>query len=341
MAPCVGVSRRNLLAALGVWPAVRLLRGQEPPTFSTGIKVVNLFATVRNRQGGIVRDLAKDDFVLKEDGRPQTIQYFSQESDLPLTLGLLVDSSGSERNMLPEESRASYRFFGQVLREDRDLAFVLHFQAQVELLQDLTSSRKLLEKGLAALAAPIAQPQQQQPAEQRGGYPGRGRGFGGTALYDAVWLACGADLMKKQEGRKALVIFSDGMDNASRVTMDEAIESAQRADTLVYSILFSDPEGGGFGGFGGRGGGRGVWDAMEGSEVLAQISRHTGGRYFEVSKRHTIEQVFDSIEEELRNLYSLGYSPDRAESATAYHKIRLTTKERSLSVQTRDGYYAM
>ena len=318
-------------------PAVRFLPGQQTPTFSTGVKVVNLFATVRTRQGGIVRDLAKSDFILKEDGRLQTIQYFSQESDLPLTLGLLVDSSGSERNMLPDESRASYRFFDQVLREDMDHAFVIHFEAQVELLQDLTSSRKMLEKGLAALGEPIGWRQQapQQPAG-RGGYPGRGRGrgFGGTALFDAVWLATDK-LMKKQEGRKALVIFSDGMDNASRVTMDEAIEAAQRADTLVYSILFSDPDGG-FGGFGRGGGG---WDAMDGSEVLARISRQTGGRYFEVSKKRTIEQVFEAIEEELRNLYSLGYSPDRAESATVYHKIRLTTRQSGLTVQTREGYY--
>src|SRR5256884_3029293 len=128
-------SRRSFLAALGIAPFLRAQQ-QDPTTFSTGIKVVNLFANVRNKKGEIVRDLTRDDFLLDEDGRPQTIRYFSQESGLPLTLGLLVDTSGSQRNVLGEERRASYRFLEQVLREDKDVAFVIHFDFEVELLQD-------------------------------------------------------------------------------------------------------------------------------------------------------------------------------------------------------------
>ncbi len=336
------ISRREAIGALASAPALRLLRGQQIPTFSTNVKVVNLFATVRTRQGEIVADLSKEDFILKEDGRPQTIKYFARESDLPLTLGVLVDSSGSQRNVLDDESKASYRFFDQVLREQLDMAFVLHFQGQVELLQNLTSSRQQLEKALSLLGEPIGRQQQGYPG---GGYPGRGRGGagGGTSLYDAVWLSSN-ELMKKPSGRKALIILSDGVDNASRVTLQGAVEAAQRVDTLIYSILFSDPDayGGGFGGFGGRGGGGGGGPitAAEGADNLDRLARQSGGRYFEVSKKRSISQVYEIIEEELRNLYNLGYTPDRESPPDIYHKIRLATVESGMSVQTRDGYYA-
>src|SRR4051812_35673786 len=169
------ISRRSLLGALGMLPAASLLRGQQAPTFSTGVKVVNLFANVRNKKGEIVKDLTKDDFLLDEDGAPQKIKYFSQESDLPLTLGLLVDTSGSQRRLIDEERAASYRFFEQVLREEKDVAFVIHFDVGVELLQDITASRKLLEKALENLEAP----QQLRRNRQAGGYPGGGNPGGG------------------------------------------------------------------------------------------------------------------------------------------------------------------
>src|SRR4051794_10287180 len=194
------LSRRSLLAALGMLPAAGLLRAQQSkePTFSSDVKVVNLFANVRNKKGEIVKSLSKDDFLLDEDGVPQRIKYFSQESNLPLTLGLLVDTSGSQRNLIDEERSASYRFFQQVLREDKDLAFVIHFDFDVELLQDLTSSRTLLEKALEDLSAPDQLRRRQGGG---GGWPGGGRfpggggrgrgprGGGGTDLYDSVMLA--------------------------------------------------------------------------------------------------------------------------------------------------------
>ena len=172
------ISRRGLLSAFGLVPVLRLL-GQQPdkPTFSTGVKVVNLFANVRNKTGAIVKDLTKDDFLLDEDGRSQEIRYFSQESDLPLTLGLLVDTSGSQRRLIEEERAASYRFFEQVLRPEKDVAFVIHFDFEVELLQDITSSRRLLEKALDNLESPAQQRQQQQQPQQypqQYPYPGGG-----------------------------------------------------------------------------------------------------------------------------------------------------------------------
>jgi VWFA-related protein len=160
--------------------------------------------------------------------------------------------------------------------------------------------------------------------------------------------------MKKQQGRKALVILSDGVDHGSKETLASAVEAAQRADTLVYSILFADEQGygsrggwggGGMGGMGGMGrhGGRGGYPQQvrpDGKKILEQISKQTGARLFEVSKKQPIEQIYDRIQEELRNQYSLGYTPDRADAGAGYHKIRLTTKKNDLTVQARDGYFA-
>lgn len=376
-------TRRSLLTALSLFPASRLLlRGQDqdpqPPhrddatKFSTGVKVVNLFATVRNKKGEIVRDLTKDDFLLDEDGRPQEIRYFAAESNLPLTLGLLIDTSGSQRRVLYDERDASNRFLEQVLREDKDLAFIIHFDFEVELLQDLTSSRVKLEKALDELQVGTGNPQQQQTQQQGGQYPngggypgggypsGGGMGYpggmgrrrypgggqpypgqqrrrGGTCLYDAIVLASD-ELMRKQQGRKALILLTDGVDNGSKLTLSEAVASAQRADTLVYSVLFSDPQAyGGMGGFGRRPIGM---NGPDGKKVLEQISRETGGRFFEVKKALPIDKVYAAIEEDLRNQYSLGYSPNRTEEDRTYHRIHLVTKRKDQLVQTREGYYA-
>ena len=386
MALDASITRRSLLAALGILPAAGILRGQQStgapskdsPTFSTGVKVVNLLANVRDKKGEIVKDLTKDDFLLDEDGVPQTIRYFSQESNLPLTLGLLVDTSGSQRRLIDEERSASYAFFEQVLREDKDVAFVIHFDFEVELLQDITSSRKLLEDALQNLSTPQQLRRNGQgPNTSGGGYPGggypgggypgggypgggrrRGGGYpgggggypggggrqGGTDLYDAVMLASD-ELMKKQSGRKALILLTDGVDTGSKVTLNTAIESAQRADTLVYGILFEDTAmyGGGtgitLGGMGRRGGIPGGMAHANGKKVLDQISRETGGRMFQVSKKLSLGQVYDQIQEDLRHQYSLGYTPQSTANSTGYRRIHLSTKQKGLIVQTREGYY--
>jgi VWFA-related protein len=360
----VNISRRSLLTQFALLPGSRLLRGQQsvpnPPdaTFSTDVKVVMVFATVRDKQGQVVRNLTKDDFLLDEDGQPQTIRYFSQESDLPLTLGLLVDTSGSTRRVLPDERDASHRFLEQVLREDKDQAFLIHFDFEVELLQDLTSSRAQLEKALNQLGTSDRPQMSRRNGGQSypgggGSYPGGGGGGGGrhrgggTSLYDAVFLASD-ELMKKQKGRKSLILLSDGVDNGSKLTLSECVESAQRADTLVYSILFEDPEANNFGGFGGPrmggrhggyGGNRGpAMNRPDGKKVLERISRETGGRFFEVSKKQPIDKVFAAIEEDLRNQYSIGYTPGGG--APGYRHIHVAAKPKNLSVQAREGYYA-
>jgi len=345
-------------------------RGQGVATMSVDVKVVTLPVTVRDKKGQIVRNLTKDDFVLQEDGRPQGIKYFNQDTNLPLTLGLLVDTSLSQRNVLDQERSASKVFLDQMLTDAKDKAFLIHFDREVELLQDLTPSHEKLEAALQLLNAPqldrntggSSDPQSSDPQSSPGSQPHMNRG-GGTLLYDAIFLASN-ELMKKQQGRKALIVLSDGDDRGSKESLQGAIEAAQRADTVVYSILFADKHenSNGFGGPGGGGMGRhgGGWPGggfpggagggghgrsqqeprVDGKKILDQISRETGGRLYEVSKKQAIDQIYDSIAEELRTQYNLGYTPDKSNAETGYHKISLMAKQKDLVVQTRDGYYA-
>ncbi len=305
-------------------------------TFSTDVKVVTLYASVRDRDGKIIKNLAKDDFTLEEDARPQIIKYFSQESNLPLTLGLVVDTSGSQRRVLGEERTASYRFLSQVLREDKDLAFVIRFDREVELLQDLTSSRKKLEEALGLLT--VDQPQRRPPF-RRNQFPPRGRRGGGTSLYDAVLLASD-ELMRKQAGRKALILLTDGVDTGSKVSLNDAIESAQRADTLVYSILFADSSAYGPVYARRRKGGKAVPVQTNGKKILQKLATETGGGFFEISLRHPLPKTYEQIEEELRNQYSLGYTSDNPNPTPTYRKLHLAAKQKALKVQSRGGYYA-
>jgi VWFA-related protein len=338
-----------VLSALSLLLQSWSMRSQQQPAIAVDVRVVNVFATVRDKHGAIVPNLTKDDFTLEEDGRPQTIRYFTRETDLPLTLGLLVDTSMSQRRVLDQERSASSTFLDQVLRPNKDLAFVIHFDREVELLQDLTSSRQKLLSALELLQTPqfTRNVGSNSPTSSPGSYH---RG-GGTLLYDAVYLASN-EMMKKQQGRKALVVLSDGVDTGSQETLAKAIEAAQRADTLVYSILFADDQAytnwGGFGGYGGggmgrHGGGRGRYPQQarpDGKKILERISKQTGGRLFEVSQKQPVEQTYDQIQQELRNQYSLGYTPDRTAAGAGYHTIRVTTKHKDEVVQARDGYYA-
>jgi VWFA-related protein len=355
-----------LCGALLLFAGAPLLSQQQGPTISVNVKLVTMFATVRDKHGQLIRNLTKDDFALQQDGHPQTITYFAPDSDLPLTLGLLVDTSMSQRHVLDQERDASHAFLDHMLREDKDKAFVIHFDHEVELLQDLTSSRQKLEASLDQLGRPQFS-QTSGGGSSGGGDPdsssgggGGGRGShgyggGGTLLYDAVYLASD-ELMKKQQGRKALIILSDGVDHGSKESLRDAIETAERADTLVYSILFADHDehgngggyggghmgGGGMGGGGMGGGGHRHYpqeSRPDGKKILQQLSKETGGRFFEVTKKETIDQIYAEIDEELRNQYALGYTPDKTDSTVGYHKIQLTTKQKDATVQTREGFY--
>jgi VWFA-related protein len=323
--------------------------------------VVNVFVTVRDKKGNIVKDLVKDDFILSEEGRVQTIRYFSRDSDLPLTVGLIVDTTPSESNMLDEERRTSLAFLDRMLRPDKDRAFLIQFSDVVELLQDLTSSREKLEAALNLLE------RHEIGRGGRGGGRGQqgGRGSLETALSDAIYLAS-EEIMKSQQGRKALLILADGDHIGGREEM--AIAAAQRADTLIYAIRIWDKSFGGGGGGsvwqtlgqipglggGGRGGGppggggpgggpgggrSGGGPSSDGKKNLQRLSSRTGGAYFEVTKRETLEQIYGKIEEELRNQYSLGYTPDPL-AQSGYRRIKVAVQKQGMVVQGREGYYA-
>ncbi|PYV82883.1 MAG: VWA domain-containing protein [Acidobacteria bacterium] len=328
--------------------------GQGTPTVLVDVKVVNVVATVRDKHGKVISNLDRSDFTLEEDSHSVAIQYFSRESDLPLTLGLLVDTSMSQRTLIDQERSASKTFLERVLR-DKDSAFLIHFDREVELLQDLTSSKQKLESELDSLqtrsrfdredSSGPHSPDSRDDNAQRGGERGMRRG--GTQLYDAIFLASD-ELLWKQQGRKAIVVLSDGVDRGSKESLEGAIEAAQKSDTIVYSVLFkgeeqfSDRHSFGYPGMGGHRGGGGKRFPEEqrpdGKKTLERISKETGGRMFEISKKQSVEQIYSSIEEELRNQYSLGFTPEKADNA-GYHKIVLKTKQKDAEVQTREGFY--
>jgi len=341
---------------------------------AVNVNVVALPVTVRDKHGAIVKDLTKDDFALLESGRPQPIKYFSLESNLPLTMGLLVDTSFSQREVLDQERNASHSFLDQMLTQEKDRAFLLHFDHQVELLQDLTHKREKMQSALDLLKTGDDDTSHSNDPSTDDSHSGSRHG--GTELYDAVYLAS-SELMKKQPGRKAVIILSDGVDRGSHTSLESAIESAQRSDTIVYSIYFKGIEerhdrhdngnsgrgvgypgggypGGGGGGWPGGGGGypggggggrrgggqpRSEEKHADGKKILERISKETGGRFFEISKKELVGDAYSGISEELRTQYSLGFTPDKDAAGEGYHHIVLQVKKKDMSVQTREGYY--
>lgn len=296
----------SCVAVPGMWA--------QEPKFSGGVDVVTLLATVRDRTGAIVKKLERSDFSLEEEGVPQTIRYFSRESDLPLTVGVLVDTSQSQNYVLGAERAASYTFLDQVLREGTDQALVAHFDVRVEVLQNFTSSRKDLESALARLHVPLAL---------------------ATLLYDAI-RECSEKFMRGKGGRKAFVLLSDGVDYRSKTTLETAIEYAQRADTIIYSILCAEP----------LRPYRPLRSAVlaasreRGRKTMQRLAIETGGAFFEVTRDDPLEAIYTRIEDTLRNQYSIGYTPEPAGLSGQYRRIRLTAKQPGLKVQTRGGYYA-
>ncbi len=332
-------------------------------TLSVNARLVTLPVVVRDKKNKLVPGLTKDDFVLTEDGRPETIRYFSLDTNLPLTLALNVDTSGSVRDVLDAERTASQSFLDDMLAKPEDKASILHFDREVELLQDLTPSKPKLREALNELGP--------TPEDTSSGDPGRGRRGGGTQLYDAVYLSA-SDLLGKQSGRKAIIVLSDGQDRGSKETLTEAVEAAQKAEAEVYTIYFKGEEHGGFnnggspggggypgggrrggigfpgGGYpggsgypgGARGGGRqpGGEPRVDGKKVMQQLADETGGRFYE-AKKNNFDAIYKEIAEELRQQYLLGYTPDAASEGEGFHRISLTTKKKELYVQTRAGYY--
>ncbi len=293
---------------------------QDDQVIKVEVSLVNLYFSVRQNHGGYVSNLTKDDFEVYEDGKLQTVKAFSRETDQPLTLGLLVDVSGSQARLIEDERAASSRFFEQVLRP-KDMAFLLSFGIESELLQDLTNSHSLLDKALRDMHMNAGAPSFTPTTVPRGPR--------GTVLYEAVWLAA-REKMRSEVGRKALVLITDGDDQGSRTKPSEAIEAAQKADSIIYVILYEDPH---FaqGMFGGAGEGE-----------MRKLTDETGGRVFRVDRRNRLSDIYDQLQEELRSQYVIAYSPTNAERDGQFRKIEIRVKDRKdVKVQARKGYYAI
>ncbi len=311
------------VALLLSWPAMAqenapAAGGQDQtPTFRKTVNLVNVFFTVKDKHGALIPNLAKDQFEVLEEGKPQTIKFFTAENNLPLTLGMMIDSSQSMERMLPEEKVVAADFLRQVLT-DKDLAFVISFDISVDLLQDLTSDIHLLRTGLDKARINVG--------TGGGGFPGIGQGPipishpKGTLLYDAIYLGAN-DMLSKQVGRKAMIILTDGVDQGSQVKLKEALEAAQRADVICYVLLMYDPH--------------------YGSDMsdMSHLAEETGGRAISVGNPDKLGKAFSELSNELRSQYSLGYTPTNEKHDGTFRKIEVKSKD-GYKIQARKGYYA-
>jgi VWFA-related protein len=342
--------RRVLLRLLVPFTSSCLQAAQTDTRFSVTVRVVNLLATVRDGQGHYVTNLRKDDFVLREDGRPQTISYFSAETHLPLTLGLLIDQSRSQRSVDREQRKLATSILGHILRQRADRGFVLTFDRAVQLRQHLTSQRKLLVSAVKELRAVSAYPPPlDAPVTVADDKCRCTVAQEATRLYDAIQLSSG-QIMQFRKPQKTLIVLTDGIDFGSNATLKEAITAAQRADVAVYAVQFFDAatyqRNAAFysrigtreaSGLVNRPSAAGLLE--DGRATLRRIAEETGGAFFQVSGKDTTERISAMIQTELSNSYSIGYSPDVPPTGGRYRRIALDTKHKGLIVRTRDGYY--
>jgi len=350
-------------------------------TLKIQAREVVLPVTVRDKHGALVTSLKVSDFTLTEDGRPQTIKSFTHESNLPFRLGLLVDTSRSVSGALDNERKAGEKFVDQMLPADpksgsaADQAFLIHFDREVELLEDFTTSREKLHRELDDMGPTRASSSSSRGPETRDSDDrgsGQSRGRGGTQLYDAIYLAS-HDLMESKDGRKALIVFSDGGDRGSKETLNDAVDAAEHANVTIYTIFFKGeqensglgngfPGGGRHGGGGGYPGGGGGYpgggggypggggqrrgpdnssaNGQDGKKNMEKIAVRTGGRFFEAKKKDNLDEIYGLIADELRGQYLLTYTPDKVDTDGGFHKIALKASKDDLQVVSREGYYA-
>ena len=312
--------------ALAVWIACSLMAwpvgtkaqdsGPQGPVIKSQVNLVNVFATVRDKNKRILGDLKKEDFKVTEDNQAQTIAFFSKDVSMPITLALLLDTSGSEQFMLGAIQEAGSRFLDRVLRKG-DEALVMSFDSDVDLLSDFTDDRKQLDRAVHRTRINI--PSGGSIANNPG--PIGGRQITGTALYDAIYLAS-SEKLNTEAGRKAIVIVTDAEDEGSKLRIEAAIESAQRTDSVIHILLVADPR------FGGNYG------------AAKKLAEETGGRVISVSSEKKLMEAFDEISDELRSQYTLGYYPTNAARDGKFRKIKVETANKDLKVLTRKGYYA-
>src|SRR5579864_3581535 len=280
---------------------------QSIETLKVRVNVVQLFFNVKDKKGALIPNQTKNDFELLEDGKPQTIKYFTAESNLPLTLGILIDSSGSQMRVLEMEKEVGGAFLASILR-DKDEAFVISFDVNVDLLQDFTGDVHLLKAALNKAKI--------NTGGGGGSLPGLGGGPiptsnpRGTLLYDAIYLAS-HDELSHEVGRKAMIILTDGEDQGSQLRIKDAIEAAQKSDSIVYVLLIADR--GFYGGFG-----------YSGDSEMKKLSAETGGRVIEVgNKFDKLKQAFDQISQELRSQYNIGYTPTNSKRDGTFRKVEI------------------
>lgn len=347
---------------------------QSVETLHVQAREVLLPVTVRDKHGALVTNLQKSDFTLTEDGRPQVIKSLARESNLPFRVGLLVDTSRSVSGAMENERKAADKFVDTMLAMGAGAgqggagaagneAFLIHFDREVELLQDFTGSPDKLHHEIDEMGPTSRMQDDRQGPETTGDDRQRDRGGrNGTQLYDAVYLASD-ELMKPKEGRKALLLFSDGSDRGSKETLMEALDAADHANLTIYTIYFKGEQdrdyGGGFpghrggmgGGWPGGGGGypgggypggrrRSEESGVDGKKVMEQIATRTGGRFFDTKKKEDLAEIYGLIADELHGQYLLSYTPDKVDNDGGYHRIVLKTNNGDYTVSTRAGYFA-
>jgi Ca-activated chloride channel family protein len=267
------------------------------------VELVNVLFTATDRKGRLVTDLDKSDLRLYEDNKPQAITNFSRETDLPLTIALLLDTSTSIRDRFKFEQQAAIDFLSKTLRPRRDKALLITFDSAIELVQDFTDDPERISQAIRQVR------------------PG-----GGTKMLDAVYLAC-QEKLKAETGRKVLILISDGDDNLSLETLSSTLEMAQRADVSLYTISTNSS---GFFGL----------TAPKSDKLLKRLAEETGGRAFFPFKAEDLSQSFQDIGEELRSQYSLAYRSSNPNRDGSFRSIKIETARKSLKVKARKGYYA-
>jgi VWFA-related protein len=325
LASVASSNRGKLACALGLLALGISAAGQQQTANTQGgtIKAtsvaVNVYAIAEGRHGRLIRDLKQEDFELSEDATPQKIEYFSRETDAALSLGVALDTSASQQHLLSTEQEAAKKFLRSVLQHS-DQAFVMNFDADVKLLQDFTNEPRNLARAIDAAEinskGRSILDESSEPTK------------GGTHLYDAVYLASN-ELMKTRYGRKVLVLVTDGEDQGSKVNLQKAMEAAEKADVIVYSIVLSDPE---------------FYTMMgasyHGDASVRKLARETGGRTIRVKAVAQLSVAFEQIARELRSQYLLGYTPSNTLGDGSFRRIHVTVRGHNYTVRTRTGYYA-
>ncbi len=316
VASLISIAPGSLSAANGASASRRDKNQDQQGVIRSGVRLVSLYATVRDSHKAIVANLEQKDFRIFEDNVEQKVAFFSRENSLPLTMGILMDTSGSEAAMIGAIQQAASQFVGRVMQKNKDEAMVLTFDIDVNMLSDWSSDLSEINRaihrarintgGASAMVTPGPLPSNMMK---------------GTVFYDAVYLAC-HDKMSSEAGRKALVIMTDAEDEGSDMKLKDAIEAAQRADTVVQMLVVYDPKyGADFSG-------------------AKKIADETGGRAIDIRNEKELLKAFDEISEELRSEYQLGYYPTNTKYDGTYRQIKVETTKSDLKVLTRKGYYA-